>query len=82
MLFSNCFLDFISVEEPSLCNKLGKLNWMVENFSPLFNGCDVIVHALASLDGIREHPYHFTDILNTRDKFQVLEIVKSVLNLM
>ena len=81
LLLMDCLFDLSAVEEPSPGDKLGEFNWMAENISPVLNGGDVLVHSFACLNGVWEHPDNLSNVLNSSDELQVLEVIKSHFNL-
>ena len=78
ILLFDGFLDFGSMNKPSLGHEFAKFNWVVEDLGPFLDGCDVFVHTFAGLDGVWKHPDDLADILNTSDEFQVFEIVEGL----
>ena len=52
----------------------------MEDIGPFFDGSNVFVHAFAGLNSVWKHPDDLADILNTSDKFQVLEIIEGLLS--
>ena len=80
LLFLDICLDCFSMRKPSLSNTFSKMNWMLENVSPLFDGIDIIIHIITRLDCIWKHPDHITDIFCSSDQVQTLDIINDMSN--
>ena len=78
-LFDIC-LDCFSMCKPSFSNTLSKVDRMLENVGPLFNGTDIIIHIITRLDCIWKHPNHITDILCSSDQIQTLDVINDMSN--
>ena len=81
LLLMDGFFNLSAMEQPPSCYKLSEFNWMVENIRPIFDGSDVIVHAFTCLHSVWKHPNNLSNVLNSSDEFQVLEVIKCNLNL-
>ena len=53
LLLVDVFLDVVSVLKPVGRDFIGESNWMVEDICPLLNSFDIIIHARASIKGVR-----------------------------
>ena len=69
-------LDLDSVGEPVLGDGLCELNWVVEDIGPGLDSVDVIIHACACAEGVWEIPEDGSDVLESRDWVEVLEVIE------
>ena len=53
---------------------------MIEDISPSFNSINIILHSFAVLNSVWEHPNDRTNIFNTINEMELLEVIESLLN--
>ena len=69
-------LDLHSMSEPVLGDSLCELNWVVEDIRPGLDGVDIIIHTFTSAEGVWEIPEDSSDVLESRDWVEVLEVIE------
>ena len=78
-LFDIC-LNCFSMCKPSFSNTLCKMNRVLKNVGPLFNGIDIVIHIITRLYCIWKHPDHITNILCSSDQIQTFDVINDMSN--
>jgi len=79
LLGPDILLDGGAVEEPIFADSFTELDRLLEDNSPLLDGCDVLVHALAISDSVWQIPDDLAEVLNGREQVQGLDVSESLL---